>query len=179
MYNISNEFADNFISEIKLPRYQKQLMSWDIIEFYKSSKHVKKSKVISDWMDLHYLKYTNNWEKEFENNHYLTQNDNAIVITNLENKIIWVSNNFTSMTGYSKRFAVNKYPNFLQGIDSKTKELKQLSSDLKKFHKATNTIINYRKNGEKYFCNITIEPLLNSKNQHTHYIAFEKEVTSF
>jgi PAS domain-containing protein len=39
----------------------------------------------------------------------------ALVLTDQNQKIKWVSNGFSEMTGYTKKFALGKRPAFLQG----------------------------------------------------------------
>ncbi|NJO88454.1 MAG: PAS domain S-box protein [Chloroflexia bacterium] len=49
--------------------------------------------------------------KEILNNHSYM----ALVLTDETQKILWVNNGFSEMTGYSKSFAINRTPGFLQG----------------------------------------------------------------
>ena len=42
----------------------------------------------------------------------------AIVLTDTNQKILWVSDGFRDMTGYSKKYAVGKRPSFLQGEET-------------------------------------------------------------
>ena len=43
----------------------------------------------------------------------------------------------------------------------------------------TETVVNYRKNGETYLCQIKVVPLYNEVNELTHYLAFEKELAAY
>ncbi len=99
----------------------------------------------------------------------------ALVVTDVNKKIIWVNNGFREMTGYPKSFAVGKNPKFLQGkaTSQKTKnEIRQLLKQQKRFSKS---LINYRKSGEEYLCYIDVLPLYNSKEEVTHFLAMERE----
>ncbi|NAS12921.1 PAS domain-containing protein [Poritiphilus flavus] len=104
------------------------------------------------------------------------ENYDALVLTNLQQHIVWVSQGFGEMTGYSKKFALGKKPDFLQG-NSTSQEIKN------KIRKSLNgglgfeeTLLNYRKNGEAYLCQIKAIPLFDSQNRLTHYLAFETEL---
>ncbi len=54
--------------------------------------------------------WNNNIENLFESMDY-----EAIIVTDKDQKIIWVNDGFSEMTGYSTQFAINKTPRFLQG----------------------------------------------------------------
>ena len=99
----------------------------------------------------------------------------VLVVTDLERNIIWVNNGFHEMTGYSKHFAIGKRPTFLQGqkTSQKTKkEIRRLLVQQKRFSKA---LVNYRKNGDEYICQIEVLPLFNDNQEVTHFLAMERE----
>ncbi|MEM1336501.1 MAG: PAS domain-containing protein [Bacteroidota bacterium] len=99
----------------------------------------------------------------------------ALVVTDLDKTIIWANNGFHEMTGYSKHFALGKRPTFLQGkkTSQETKtEIRRLLKQQKRFSKA---LVNYRKNGEEYICQIDVIPLFNSNKVVTHFLAMERE----
>ena len=81
------------------------------------------------------------------------------------------------MTGYSKKFAVGKKPSFLQGEKTSTVVKSQLYNDLVLNHTFTGSIVNYRKNGELYLCQITILPIYNFDDKLSYFLALEKDET--
>lgn len=150
----------------------KPLMSWDIfIENYHQQlsaarKRTEMEQVISfaekfDWQ--------NDIRSAFSENDY-----DALIITDANRKIIWVNEGFSTMTGYSKSYAIHKTPNFLQGektsVQTKNRFKKKIVND-KPFK---DIIVNYRKDKTTYSCEVKIIPLYNEKT--THFLAFEKEV---
>ncbi len=100
----------------------------------------------------------------------------ALVLTNLNQEIQWVSNGFKKMTGYPVSYAKGKKPKFLQGEKTSQEVLKTIKENIKKGLSFEETIINYRKNKELYNCNITIYPLRNENNKICHLLALEREV---
>lgn len=100
----------------------------------------------------------------------------ALVVTDRSQKIVWVSDGFLEMTGYSKSHAVGKRPNFLQGAKTSNKAKLVIRQELKKRVPFTTSVINYRKNGEEYLCSIKLLPLNDKTNNHTHYLAIEREL---
>jgi len=100
----------------------------------------------------------------------------AIVVTDNKQKIVWVSEGFYEMTGYSSRFAIGKQPSFLQGKDTQESIKKSIRIRLNKDHQFTGSIVNYRKDGEEYLCHLKLFPLKNDNNEITHYLALERRL---
>lgn len=114
-----------------------------------------------------------NWQNDLELS--FSENDyQALVITDIHQNIIWVNDGFTLMTGYSKNFAINKKPKFLQGEKTSLKTKKIIKDKILKAKPFKEVIVNYRKDKTTYNCEVRIIPLYN-KNI-THFIAFEKQV---
>jgi PAS domain S-box-containing protein len=97
----------------------------------------------------------------------------ALVLTNQETKIHWVSEGFTEMTGYSSRFAVNKTPHFLQGKETDRAVLNRIKQKISRDETFTEVLVNYKKDQTPYKCEISIIPLINDRT--THYLALERQ----
>lgn len=114
----------------------------------------------------------------------ITNTNDAIIITNAKSpetqkhNIIYVNNAFTKMTGYTLNEILNKSPKILQGPNSDKNELKRLSDAIKNKESCEINSINYKKNGEEYWMNMFITPVINEENKITHWIAIEKDITS-
>lgn len=103
------------------------------------------------------------------------ENYDALVVTGLDQTIVWVNQGFTEMTGFHKNFALGKKPSFLQGEKTSKATVRDIGKQLKTKQCYTGSITNYRKNGETYQCEIKILPLYNSNKELTHFIALERE----
>ena len=101
----------------------------------------------------------------------------AIVLTDTNQKILWVSDGFRDMTGYSKKYAVGKRPSFLQGEETSKSVKNQIREELFYNHTFSGSLLNYRKNGEPYLCQISIFPIYDAKERLDNFIAFEKEIS--
>ena len=101
----------------------------------------------------------------------------AIVLTDTNQKILWVSDGFRDMTGYSKKYAVGKKPSFLQGEQTSKSVKSQIREELFYNHTFRGSLLNYRKNGEPYLCQISIFPIYDAKEKLDNFIAFEKEIS--
>ena len=78
------------------------------------------------------------------------------------------------MTGYSKKFAINKTPNFLQGENTLKTTKKRIRTKLELLKPFTEVITNYRKDKTPYKCEVKIIPLY--KEKVTHFLAIERKV---
>jgi PAS domain S-box-containing protein len=103
-----------------------------------------------------------------------------VVITapDLEQKtteILYANQAFTAMCGYQPHEYLGKTAAFLQGNKTSQSALKKFICDLKLGKEARTNIINYRKNGEEYWCDIVAWPIYDLHGDLMFYFAFEKE----
>ena len=56
---------------------------------------------------------------------------------------------------------------------------KQIKYGLKNNHTFKGSLINYKKNGSAYNCQIDISPLYNTNKKLKYFLAFEKEIPIF
>ncbi len=119
--------------------------------------------------------------KLFEN--VITNTRDAVLITQAEpfdepgNRIVFVNEAFTKMTGYTAEEVIGKSPRFLQGPNSNKKELAKLSRSIRNWKTCEITTINYKKNGEEFWINFTVTPVANENGCYTHWVAIERDVT--
>ncbi|WP_200976378.1 PAS domain-containing protein [Echinicola sp. 20G] len=148
------------------------LKSWDI---YVQSIFQKPIKSLNeqDFNTLNYYKNKFNWASKLD---MLSLNYDALVLTNLNEEIIWVNHGFKKMTGYSPNFAIGKKPAFLQGDDTSKLALQEVTRNLKLEKPFTSKLLNYKKDQSHYLCEITIFPLLDHHQKVSHFLALEKEI---
>ena len=128
--------------------------------------------------------------KQKEEEHHLkllesvvTNTNDSVMITEAENfvnkgqKIVYVNEAFTKMTGYNKDEVIGKSPGFLQGVKSDKKELDILNIAIENWQPCEITIINYKKNGDEFWVNFSVNPVTDQKGWVTHWIAIERDVT--
>ncbi|MBL0740330.1 PAS domain-containing protein [Chryseolinea lacunae] len=104
-------------------------------------------------------------EKDFE----------ALVITDADQTIQWVSHGFKSMTGYPAAYAKQRKPSFLQGPATRAADRQHIRDAVLRHQPCSATILNYRKDGTSYQCHIELIPLFTSNHILTHFLALEKE----
>lgn len=99
----------------------------------------------------------------------------ALILTDLHQRILWVNKGFTAMTGYAKNEVLNKSPKILQGQETSCEARRNIKKKLLQNKPFTEVITNYKKDGTPYKCEVNIFPL-KSNNHKTHYIALERQV---
>lgn len=149
------------------------LLCWDVAHPSLS----KKQQIAEDILQLEQLQRQHRWQLPFSFR-YLLSNNFTLVITDLEKHILWASQNFEKMTGYHLEEALGQTPSFLQGPDTSVKSRIMVRDKLASWSETETKLLNYRKNGEPYWCQIKIHPLQNHEGVFTHFIAIEKEVDS-
>lgn len=152
---------------------QGPLLSWDVyLTFF--DKEIKEANKKTELAILKEYQEKFGWNKSID---VLLKNSDyeALVLTNKLQEIQWVNEGFKKMTGYPTNFIKNKKPKILQGEKTSKTVINKLRSHIQKGEECKGTIINYRKNGEEYNCDIEIYPLKNKNTQVTHFLALEKE----
>lgn len=149
------------------------LLSWDIyMDFY--FRNLKQSEQRSEIEKITHLAKKFNWKNDIDA--IINEHDyEAIVITDLNQKIIWVNNGFTDMTGYSKNYALNKRPTFLQGKETSPETKEKIRENIKIGKPFKQVIINYKKDKTPYKCEVKIIPMYGENT--THYLALERQVS--
>lgn len=110
--------------------------------------------------------------------HEALTNGFTLILTDLTKSILWTSRNFLSMTGYQPIDVLGKTPHFLQGPDTDQTTVKLIRDRLSKAESVKTDLINYRRNGQPYVCQLQITPLRNRHGELTHFLAVEWEAES-
>jgi PAS domain S-box-containing protein len=98
----------------------------------------------------------------------------VVLITDPKLKIIFASEGIAKMTGYTEKEILGKFPKIFQGPMTSALVLKEIRIAIEKQIPFEKTVLNYKKSGETYDCNINAFPVFNSKGALSHFIAFEK-----
>lgn len=149
------------------------LMSWDISGKSPCSA-IDYRGIKDDIHRLNFFAHQFNWSTNVQK--LLTLQYQAIILTDSSQKICWVNNGFTEMTGYPADEAIGNTPRFLQGKNTSLAARKSIGKHLRKDRPFTKRVLNYRKNQEEYLCQLTIFPIFNHSDRITHFLALEVEV---
>jgi two-component system, LuxR family, sensor kinase FixL len=91
--------------------------------------------------------------------------------------VIYVNQAFQKMTGYAKREILGHNYFLLYGADADPRivtEIKQSMHQSKSFHKE---MVNFKKNGKKYWNLLRIAPVRDAQGIATHYVGLQTDVT--
>ncbi|RYG21254.1 MAG: PAS domain S-box protein [Chitinophagaceae bacterium] len=113
----------------------------------------------------------------------ITNTTDSILITEAEPfdepgpRILYVNEAFTKLTGYTAEEVIGKTPRLFQGPKTDRATLDFLKSSLKKFQACNVDLVNYKKNGEEFWINLSITPVADERGWFTHWISIERDIT--
>lgn len=113
----------------------------------------------------------------------ITNSTDGVLITEAEPidnpgpRIVYVNEALLDMTGYTREELIGQSPRILQGPDTDKLELLKLKKAMISWTPCEIQVINYKKNGEKFWNEFSIFPLANHTGWFTHWIAIEKDIT--
>lgn len=172
--SLSKEEYKNIRHRIKPIKTESKspLLSWDVfMEGYHNN--MLKVKKEQDFKEV--LSFAKKFDWKNDLNLAFSENDyQALIITDKYQTIIWVNDGFTTMTGYSRKFAVNKTPKFLQGEKTSLRTKNRIKAKLAEDRPFKAIITNYKKDKTTYTCEVKIIPLYSQDT--THYLAFERKL---
>jgi PAS domain S-box-containing protein len=178
---IADQFTDKWSAEY---RYRKADDEYAFIHdkgFIVRNDHGKGIRMIGAMEDITARKQGEEHLKLLES--AITNTADSILITEAEPinepgpRIIYVNDAFTRMSGYSREEVVGATPRILQGPKTDRKELDRLRLAMQKWEPCQIEVINYRKDGEEFWINMSLVPIANDKGWFTHWIAVERDVT--
>ena len=92
--------------------------------------------------------------------------------------IIYVNPAFCELTGYGPHEVMGKSPSILQGPKTDQKVIERLNADISEGKLFHGRAINYRQDGTEFMMEWKIAPIRNEKNDITHYIAIQRDVSA-
>lgn len=113
----------------------------------------------------------------------ITQTKDTVIITEAGDieeelpKIVFVNPAFTTMTGYKPKEVVDKSARILMNKFSLRKDLKKLAEALKKKETFAFESLNKRKDKTEYWVNISMIPITDKDNQHSHWISIQRDIS--
>lgn len=122
-------------------------------------------------------------QKEQEEKLYLLsliaeKNINAVIIADAHGKIEWANTSFIDMSGYSMEEIIGQKPgHLLQGEETNLETINYMRDRIAKGLPFNCEIINYSKQGKKYWVGIQGQALYNKKGEIVKFFAIEENVT--
>ncbi|TCV90856.1 PAS domain S-box-containing protein/diguanylate cyclase (GGDEF)-like protein [Sulfurirhabdus autotrophica] len=103
--------------------------------------------------------------------------DQAVLICNDHQEVVYVNPAFSQLTGYSAEEAIGKNPRFLQGKDTSQATRIVLRETLAAGRKAHVEMLNYTKEGLRFWIDLSIVPVANDSGDITHFVAIQHDIT--
>lgn len=107
----------------------------------------------------------------------IEQTADSVIITDQMGVITYVNSAFEKMTGYSKSEALGKSPNIVKSGNHNREFYRNLWLNINEGNVFIDTFINRKKDGELYYEEKTITPLIDDSGNITQYVSTGKNIT--
>ena len=101
----------------------------------------------------------------------------GVIITDPEQNIVSANDAFCTITGYSHAEILGQNCRFLQGADSDPATVAAIASALQIGSEFCGEILNYRKNGTRFWNELTIAPVRDTSGKLTHFVGITRDIT--
>jgi diguanylate cyclase (GGDEF)-like protein/PAS domain S-box-containing protein len=101
----------------------------------------------------------------------------GVLITGEGKKITFANEAFQKITGYSEAEILGKRPGFLYGLETDSAVRGELRAATSAGETLTRKILGYRKNGEAYWSEVSVTPVLDNEGRHTHVVSVMRDIT--
>lgn len=119
-------------------------------------------------------KLQSNWNTQQDYLKLAEKEKREIIVTDKNFKIVFASSTVSKISGYHHQEIIGKSPRMFQGEDSSTETRQKIKTALTQLKPFKEVILNYKKNGETYWCEIEAIPMFDKKGAFVNYIALEK-----
>ncbi|MFZ2956544.1 MAG: response regulator [Candidatus Ozemobacteraceae bacterium] len=106
------------------------------------------------------------------------QSPAMVMISNLAGTLEYVNPRFTEITGYSKEEAIGRNPRFLKGPEQLAEKIVNLWTTITNGKLWKGEFCNRKKNGENFWVDTAISPVVDSTGKSTHFLAVQEDITS-
>jgi len=101
----------------------------------------------------------------------------SVLITDLDGKIEFVNDAFSTMSGYSAKEIIGKGTSILKSGKTEIKIYEELWEKITQGNIWRGELLNRKKTGELYWDAMVISPIIDKDNKITHYVAMQDEIT--
>ena len=101
----------------------------------------------------------------------------GVLITDAQQKIVYVNAEFTRLTGYTLDDLLGKNCRLLQGAETSAETVAAIRVALQQGGCFRGEILNYHRNGTPFWNRLTISPVFNPNGQLTHYVGVQHDIS--
>lgn len=92
-------------------------------------------------------------------------------------RIVYVNDAFVRLTGYERTDVVGQTPRLLQGPGTDREALDRIKTALRRGVPVREELVNYTRDGEPYWLELDIAPLMDEGGNPSHFVSVERDVT--
>lgn len=109
----------------------------------------------------------------------LRATDVSFVLTSAEpgSPVVWVNDAFTRTTGWALEEIVGQRPSVLHGPGTDPQAGRRMAAAVAAGRSATETILNYRKDGTPFWNQVSLSPVADDDGAVTHWVGIQVDVT--
>lgn len=148
------------------------LFGWDML----LESHQRLREAGKDLQALKALAAKYGWQHRHDFGARLLGRQETIVVTDLEQRIVFATHNITGMNGYLPDEVIGRSPSLFQGPETDPELRQRFREAVASRRSFEGMLVNYRKDGSLYPCRIEAHPLFNKSKNAVHFIAFESLV---
>ncbi|WP_165698039.1 PAS domain-containing protein [Flavobacterium nackdongense] len=119
-------------------------------------------------------KLQTNWSSKQDFLKQSEKENRELIVTDKNFKIVFVSKTISRISGYHKKEILGKSPAMFQGEETSEATKLKIKTAIKELKPFKEVVLNYRKNGDSYWCEIEAYPMFDKKGTFLNYIALEK-----
>lgn len=103
----------------------------------------------------------------------------GLVVAGAGGLVEWVNPAFTAMCGYALEEIKGRKPgHLLQGPETDPRAVQRIREAVRQRHSCRETLANYHKNGELYYVDIAITPILDDEGTPLWFVARERKLSA-
>jgi diguanylate cyclase (GGDEF)-like protein/PAS domain S-box-containing protein len=103
--------------------------------------------------------------------------DQGILVAGPDQRILYVNQAACRVTGFTEDEFLGRSCRFLQGSDTDRNTIAEIKDRLNRGAGFRGTILNYRKNGEAFWNDLAITPLLDQAGRVSHFIGLQRDIS--
>jgi PAS domain S-box-containing protein len=121
-----------------------------------------------------FKKIQSNWNTKQDFLKQAQKENRELIVTDKNFRIVFATNSISKISGYQRDEILGKSPAIFQGKDTSIATRQKIKTALIQLKPFKEVILNYRKNGDSYWCEIEAYPIFDKNGTFLNYIALEK-----
>lgn len=115
-----------------------------------------------------------NWNTKQDYLNLSIKENKELLVTDKNFKIVFATNSIATISGYTRQEIMGKSPQMFQGEATCKNTKQKIATAISQLKPFKEVILNYRKNGDSYWCEIEAYPMFDKNGGFLNYIALEK-----